>query len=459
MAEVRIAVDPKYAAEIQNDPEKMRILIGCATDFRVFLNYWHFKNQNNGKIEVLGHEVWSGQELFIERVQTHDKIYALKARKLGYTTIEQAYDGWVARFKEGSRVHLFSRRQDAAQEILEAVVLGLDRLPDWMRLPKTKDVKEEKRYKGGPDDERIIKAYPADEDTSVEANCNHAHVDEWARMGNPERVWQAIEPSMAGSCHLITTGMGPANYTADFWMKTMAGDTEFIDHFVPALNRPDRNEAWLEKKRLGMSEKQFRQEYAMTWKDALYGGGVFIFDDRHLAQASIDAWGPTPPKAGHKYLKAWDIGRHHDSTVVVVLDITYAVVDVVFYDHWEGEPYPMTQRRIEKIHELYRGKTFIEENAAGLAVIENLDIHEDQLEGFKTTGISKPRIIEGLVLGFAGQTVKYSAKAWPRLHNELQGYQIPDDEITQDSVMALAIGVDCVGKAISTGRVHKVQVW
>src|SRR5207344_1076413 len=88
VAEARIIVDPRYAPIIQQDPEKMRILIGCATDFRFFLDYWYFKNQNNGKIELLGPEIWSGQELFIQRVQEHDKVYALKARKLGYTTIE-----------------------------------------------------------------------------------------------------------------------------------------------------------------------------------------------------------------------------------------------------------------------------------------------------------------------------------------------------------------------------------
>lgn len=460
--ELKIAIDPHRLPEIQADPEKLRILVKCAQvgGFREFLKYWYFRNQNTGEVILLGDVLWSGQEKFVASVASEPKLYALKARKLGYTTIECAWDAYVARFRDqNARVHLFSRRQASANELLEAVKFGLDRLPPWMRLPYTMNKTDEMRMDAGVDDERIIKAYPADEDTAVEATCSHGHVDEWARMGNPRRVWQAIEPSMAGSCHIITTGMGPANFTATFWRKTIAGDSGFKDFFMSALERADRDAAWLEQKRLSMEEKEFRQEYAMTWKDALFGGGEFVFTTKSLDQAQIDTLGPQLPDPERKYIKAWDVGRHNDAAVGVVLDVTEDVVDVVHYVRLRGVPYPELQRRIEAVHEAYPGLTVIEKNSAGEAVAENLELPDHEVELFNTSAVSKSRILKGLVIAFQKEVLKYRGDVWTQLDAELRGYQIPDDQIVQDSVMALAIGYDYVGKVHLRGRAGRIMAW
>ena len=146
------------------------------------------------------------------RDQHTDKnwVYFLKARKLGETTIACAYDAWVMRFRDANaRVHLFSRRDDAAMELLAAVRVGLERVPTWLQLPVMRATSSVYELSAGKDDRRLAKAYPADRETAVESSCTHGHVDEWARMGNPRKVWQAIEPTMAGSCHIVTTGLGP----------------------------------------------------------------------------------------------------------------------------------------------------------------------------------------------------------------------------------------------------------
>lgn len=462
MGELRIPIDPQYVKEVQDDPEKLATLVRCASPggFREFLDHWYFRNQNTGEVACLGKIMWSGQEKFVSAVESTPKMYALKARKLGYTTIECAWDAYIARFGvQNARVHLFSRRQASAVELLEAVTFGLERLPKYMRLPKTMAKADEVRLNAGPDDERIIKAYPADEDTAVEATCNHGHVDEWARMGNPRRVWQAIEPSMAGSCHIITTGMGPANFPASFWRKTMAGDSGFKDFFMSALERADRDEKWLHEKRLSMEEKEFRQEYAMTWQDALFGGGEFVFNSMLLDKAHTDAYGPQLPTPGRQYVKAWDVGRHADAAVGVVLDVTEDVVDVVHYVRLRGVPYPELQRRIEDIHRIYPGLTVLEKNAAGEAVMENLDLPQHEVEGFTTSPVSKARILKGLVIAFQKEVLKYSGDAWQQLDAELRGYQIPDNQIVQDSVMALAIGYDYVGKTHLRGRTGRIMTW
>jgi hypothetical protein len=277
----------------------------------------------------------------------------------------------------------------------------------------------------GHDDRRLAKAYPGDNETAVESSCTHGHVDEWARMGNPQRVWQAIEPTMAGSCHIVTTGLGPMNYSSTYWQRCLAGDARHHPCFIGALARPDRTKAWLKAQRGGMDEQQFRQEYPVTWQDALSGGGEFIFTQTELEQAATDFRGLGPAQPGHTYVTAWDIGRYQDAAVGIVLDITEDVHDVVAYRRLRGASYPQIQREIEALHKAYPGITAVEKNAAGAAVLENLNLPEHELEGFTTTRDSKARIIQQLKLKMQQWCIKWDAEACPQLDAEMRGYQIP----------------------------------
>lgn len=458
----KVIVHPMYAAEVAANKWMQDELIACQFSFRYFLNYWRYLDQETKTVRALGDEIWEGQEQIIEAMEEADKYFNLKARKLGATTIEIAYDAWVARFRdENGRVHLFSRREDAAKELLNAVKKGLKALPPWMQLPYLASPALELKMYGGEEDERIVKSYPTSEETAVEATCTHGHVDEWARMKNPESVWQAIEPSMAGSCHILTTGRGPVNFASQFFRKCMAEESDgVVPIFLDALQRPDRDAKWLEKKRKGMTPEAFRQEFPMKWEDAMYAGGTFKFrySDIEIAGRGI---GPTPPIDGHRYVKAWDVGRHYDAAVGLVLDVTSTPSQVVEYVRLKGVPYPALQKRIERVHLLYpKGITVIEKNHAGEAVAENLEnVPEHQLVLFDTGQKSKARILEEFQLELEAQGIKWSAHDWPNLDMEVRGYQIPDDDIIQDSVMAIAIANANASAAYSAGRAGKILGW
>lgn len=454
--ELRIAVHPLYINEVQSDPEKLKAMIACKQSFREFLNYWNFIDGETGEVRILGEVLWSGQEQVIEGMMKVPKLFALKARKLGFTTMETAYDAWVARFRdENCRVHVFSRRDDAAQELIDAIEFGMLRLPKWMQLPQVKKAKE-LWIDAGPDDKRLIKSYPSSKQTAVEKSCTHAHVDEWARMQDPRSFWQAVEPSFAKSAHIVTTGLGPENYASVFWRDCMAGENEYVPIFVAALERPDRDKAWLDQKIRSMTEEARRQEFPMTWEDALFGGGSFTFRSVDINVAGIGI-GPTRPEQGHKYVKAWDIGRHKDAAVGCVIDASRNPSQVVEYVRLRGVPYPTLQRNIERMHEKYPGLTVIEKNGPGEAVAENLDINESQILLFNTTAKSKAKIIEELQVALENRHLQWNARAWPQLDAEIRGYQIPDDNIVQDSVMSLAICNAHVSHAWSLGRVGLVE--
>lgn len=433
----------------------MRAIVACAKSFDAFLDYWKFLDQRTGKQGSMdGAGRWSGQEKFIAAMGEHSHIYGLKARKLGFTTLEVAYDAWVLRFRdENARVHLFSRRDDAAIELLDAVKYGLARLPAWMQLPVIRSTSHELVLYAEDNDERLVKAYPAGKETAVESTCGHGHVDEWARMVDPESVWQAIEPTMAGSCHIITTGIGPESFTAQFWRRCLSGDTQFHPFFTSALERYDRDEEWLLDRKRSMTEKAFRQEFPLTWADALFGGGEFTFEPEDIRACGAGP-GESDAQDGHTYVKSWDIGRHTDAAVCVVID--KATHDIVHYERHREKPYPFLQQAIERVHDLYPGKTVVEENSAGLAVIENCDIRPHEIEGFKTTGQSKPKIIACLEHALEHRTFTFNAVQWPQIEAELLGYQIPDKAVIQDSVMSLAIGLYQCNAKSGRGKMRRV---
>lgn len=464
MDDLRIPIDPAALSTLRADPSKIQVLAECGESFRRFLDFWHFVDQETGEVRVLGGSLWSGQLEFIGAAELEQRVFYLKARKLGFSTLECAFDGWVMRFRDlNARVHLFSRRDDAAVELLSSVRFGLERLPEWMRLPAEQDTTHVYSLRAGPDDRRMAKAYPADEDTAVEATCTHGHVDEWARMRNPRRVWQAIEPSMAGSCHFVTTGMGPTNYTSRFWRKSVAEETGVLPFFVDALKRPGRDEEWLRRKWMNMPAQDARKEYPMVPEDALSGEGDHFFEGEELDRAAEETLGPSTGIDGRTYVKAWDIGRHRDAAVGTVLDVTDAVVDLVRYERYRELPYPALQRMIEEVHRAYDGPTVIELNSAGEAVKENLDLPEDEVIGFTTTGKSKPRILAGLKIGFQKELVRYDARTWSQLDVELRDYKIPDEHVVQDSVMSLAIGYAHAGEARRgsrrRGRILRAGTW
>lgn len=464
MAEVAVAVAATAWPEVQADPEKLKILRECAdpvNGFRRFLDFWWFLDQESGTPRKLGEVLWEGQEEVIKVLRDNEWVYELKGRKLGFTTLAIAEDAWVLRFRRpNERVHLFSRREDAAHELLSGVKYGLTRLPDWMKLPADTWKADEIALIGGPDDIRRAKAYPADEETAVEATCTHGHVDEWARMRNPRKVWQAIEPSMAGTCRIITTGLGPANYASTYWVKTLQKDTRFFPLFVDATKRQGRSREWVIKKRKELPEQDARQEYPLEWKDSLFAGAEMPLAGEKLTACGSSGGGLRDAEDGVEYVKAWDIGRHKDAAVGTVWEPTDEGLDLVHYRRLRRNTYPQIQVNIEEVHGLYPGITVIEDNAAGEAVRENLDIPERELVGHKTTGVSKPRMIKKLEVAISNEDIHWLRDEGEveQLHVEMETYQIPDTNVVQDSVMSTAIALDYYTKPKKRkrGRIRKV---
>lgn len=484
------AVFAEGADEDEDKPLHYRLgpkgqhFIACShpvTGFKEFLKVWSFIGLT-GKSVHLGEHLWKGQEEFCKAAAEHNRVYYLKARRLGFSTNAVAYDAWVARFRNtNARVHLVSRIEtDSKDQLLGPLKDGYANLPTHMLLPISRDTATILELDGGPGDTRTIVAYAA-RAPGRGYGCDHLHLDEWAAMAEtspelPKKVWAAAEPAVkpGGTIHILTTGVGPVGFYADVWRACEKGKGSLYACFVGVLGmRPDYTEEFLEIKRRDIpDEAKFAHEYPMKWQDALAGEGDTFFTSESIELAHEYAAGfqdgPTLYKDGRgrerkrKYIKAWDIagdGEEADAVVGIVLDITEHVWDVVAMEYHHSEPYPVTALRVKALHAHWPGPTYIEDNSAGKAVRQFCELPEDQCIGHYTTRQLKPECLMNVKTALQAQELKWNPEDCPELDAEMKVYKLDDAAIEQDTVMALSIAVHHAPEAMAAdgdGRILSI---
>lgn len=268
------------------EPWQQAELVRCSVSFAHFLQYWQFKNRETGAISSFA-GVWKGQARLIEAMEHHPRLFILKAGKLGFSELECAYDGWVARFRQpNARIHLLSRNLTAARELLDWVKFGLTHLPDWMQLPILEneagaDNSTSLKLYAGSDDVRTIVSYPATPNVAIDQTAIHTHLDEFARMATGgEAIWQSVETTIAppphGSMHIVTRGAGP-NFAGRLWRQAMARTADIEPFFAAFDERPGRGEGWYEREANTLTAWGVQQFAPRTWQEAIQGDATYVY--------------------------------------------------------------------------------------------------------------------------------------------------------------------------------------
>jgi hypothetical protein len=492
LPEAKTAVLVQSALQALTDPEELALLTTICTApereaFRAFLGVWRYRSQERKEVRVLGEDVWPAQEQLVDAIIDSPALMILKARKLGLSTVCIAYCGFVLRFRDrNARVHLFSRTERSALDLFAAVKFGLDNLPAHLRLPKVRETLKQLDLEAGLDDRRELVSYPTSDATAVEAQASHSMVDEAADIPRWNVVFSGLEPTMTGpgaTSHIIFTGAGPANPTSEHFKRAQAGDTIHKALFIDALQRPDRDEEWLQRKRSQMLASQFKCEYPMSAEEALAGSSDFVFAaedvdeahcsrlpkgryycSRHSIRWRTDNLSARCPKSGCRtrgqdanFVIGWDIGgssRNADASVGSVLDVSGGVVFVVEQRRFQGIPYAPLGLEIERLARDYpRAPVAIEMSGIGAAVRGNLSLPDQRIVEFWTTVRSKARIIGNVAVALQNQELKYDQRQCPNLRTELLGYMSDDEFCVTDCVMSLAIALDQAGSIPPLARV------
>ena len=221
--------------------------------------------------------------------------------------------------------------------------------------------------------------------------------------------------------------------------------------------RPGRTSEWREERRANFpSEDMWRREYPESLEDVLLAAEEGPFPAWALRQCIQSYEYPVNAVLGnpqHRYIKMWDQGRMHDAFVGIVLDITRAPYLICDYRRLVQKPYPIAQAEVEAVHALYPGPTYVGDDNASKAIVENLSIPASHF----LVGSLKPRCIMALkvaleqgYLAIPGHVTEDNivVSPIPQLIFELQGYLWDDKGLVQDSVMALANALFVAGPPI-----------
>jgi hypothetical protein len=447
--------------------------------FATWLSLWKFRAGESRDVRTLG-ELWEGQALLADALCEHPHTFLLKARKLGATELSLAFAGYCARVRDvNARIALYSYRERAALDLLAKVRFGLDNLPPHLRLPFLKEpTLKSLEYDAGHEDVRTVVSYPTSQNTSIETTSTHALCDEFAHWPHGERTFAALEPTFTApraTSQLLTTGRGPADWSATYWRACKDGDGLHGPVFIPATARPDRDPAWLAAKRRTMTKQAFRTEYALDESDALAGADGFFFAQETIDRMAQDVLpgaamllhaerrnkecllnGKTSIFRDYRLITGVDIGVR-DATVLVTLMIVGDMKIVVAFERHTGLSYPAIQNVIEqKARDFPNAPIAIEQNAMGITVIQNLNLPAHRIIPFTTSALSKARALEGIQYALEQGLLKAHPDECAQLFTELRNYQIPDEHVQQDSVMALAIACDCAPQVYAQGRVMAV---
>lgn len=367
-----------------------------------------------------------------------DRIIILKSRQIGIsqTVAFVAAEEALA----GGTVLWVSRNQEQAALTLDYVYTALS---DCQHPPYVSENQQSFELSNGG---KVI-TQPATRSAGRGIAATLVIIDEMAWQQYARLIYTAILPTLAttgGRLIVLSTPYGQGNLFHDLWEQAQQEGSPWSAHFLPWQVHPDWDEAWAEARRAEMGDEAFAQEHDC---DFLRSGGA-VFEQAEIDDLFRLAAFPAPD-ATHRYVSGFDIGRRQDAFVGVTLDVSTSPFQIAASDHALRLPYPTQADRIAARHALYAGRTIVESNGVGDPLIEFVTV---PVEPFVTTALSKRNAITALKLLL--QRRELVSPPIPQLRRELVAYQWDDKDITQDSVMALAIAALAAGRPVQSRKIR-----
>jgi len=291
-------------------------------------------------------------------------------------------------------------------------------------------------------------------DTARGRKYNGIVVDEAAYIPNGGYIWDAvIRPTLADTQGkaLITSSTNGRNHFFEWFNRGM--DTEQYPDWH-SWNYPSSSNPKMTLEELASIEAEtpslyFRQEYLAEF---LEGEGAVFRRINECANIPVLKSAPyilgIEPIAGHRYAFGVDWAMSKDFTVIMVIDVT--THQLVAFDRFNQIDWALQRGRLTTLYQLYKPYTiWAESNSIGSPNIEALQREGLPVRKFETTAITKPPLIESLVLAFERDEIgildhpilKGELMAYERRVSSTTGrsqYSAPDG-MHDDTVMALAL--------------------
>lgn len=258
----------------------------CANDELYFLeNYWQIRHPAKGAIPF---ELRDPQKTILALWQEEPFTLSLKARQVGWSTLVAGHVFHFIYFTDDRPVIMLSRTERDAKKLLEKLVFGYERLPDWM-VDRGPDRVDNTTLRVKFSNSSMVESLPSRENAARGESASLIVVDEWAFLNDPEDAWASIEPAtdIGGRIIGISTANGAGNWFHGFYRDAKAGVNDFKTMFFPWQVVPERNEEWYARKKAKMEEWQLHQEYPYDDDECFAKSGRPVFDVDKLKELEI----------------------------------------------------------------------------------------------------------------------------------------------------------------------------
>lgn len=295
--------------------------------------------------------MWPAQVEALETMHLNRLVAMLKARQTGFTTLVAGYCVWLAIYKPGSVILLFSKSHREAKALLARIRTTIKKLPEWLQ-PKgfTSDTTTELKLSNGSE----IISFGSNTSGGDSYTANLVVIDEADLIRNLDTLLSGAKPTIdAGGKLVMLSRTDKANQDSSFKRICREAlkpgtDSKYKILFFPWWVRPGRNQTWYDEQAAEIEQRTFSKDelyanYPATPEQALAARELDkrfpmkwledVFEP--LDPLPVDRLKNTPfagwknleiyklPEAGRKYCVGIDVAGgnpNSDDSVATVVD-------------------------------------------------------------------------------------------------------------------------------------------
>ena len=309
--------------------EKIKEYQKCSEDPIYFIKkYMKVISLDDGLVPF---NLYDYQEKMIGHLHDNRFSISLACRQSGKTITVIAYILWYSLFNADKTIFLLANKGETARDVLFArFALALEHIPFFLQ-PGTKVLN-----KGSIEFSNNTKVFArATSSSSIRgSSANLICLDELAFVERADEFYTSTYPVITSGKNtkviVTSTPNGIGNLFHTLWTGAVTRTNEFFPFTINWWDVPGRDQQWKEKTIRNTSERQFEQEFGLSF----LGSGKTLIDGNKLltlqAQTPIFTLeGDTvrvyrKPIEDHEYIMLVDVskGRGQDYSTFNIIDVT-----------------------------------------------------------------------------------------------------------------------------------------
>ena len=222
-------------------------LIRCrASPVYFVFKYCRIKDERSGL--YVPFELWPSQVPVLRDIHRELFLIILKARQLGITTLVVAYAVWLAIFKPGATILVFSKGQKEARDMLRKKIRTMIKgLPEWLQPAAfVVDQSEQLELSNGS---RFV-SFAARGSGGDSFTASLVIIDEADLIPDLDTLLSGAKPTMAAGGKLVMLSRADKSKPNSPFKRTFRAATEghsaYKPVFLPWFARPERDVRWYE---------------------------------------------------------------------------------------------------------------------------------------------------------------------------------------------------------------------